>query len=291
MTRLILTRGIPASGKSTYAKVWVTAAPNRVRVNRDDLRFMMYGVYFGEPIDEQVVTKIQHGLVVSALKAGNDVIVDDTNLVDNFVRKLVQLGHRYCADVTVKDFDISLGEAIARNWSRDRKVPEDVIRTMHSRYTSRKDIDVTAPVVRKYDGTPGKPDAYLFDIDGTIAQMNRSPYEWRRVGDDTPINHVIEVVNSLSLANYKIVFMSGRDGSCEQITRDWLDANIFWDYDNLFMRAAGDMRADNIIKAELFDTYVRDNYNVMAVFDDRDQVVDAWRSMGIPCYQVAPGDF
>jgi len=62
-------------------------------------------------------------------------------------------------------------------------------------------------------------------------------------------------------------------------------------FDELFMRPEGDMRPDNIVKAELFDTYVRDNYDVQFVIDDRDQVVDMWRRMGLACLQVAPGDF
>lgn len=55
---------------------------------------------------------------------------------------------------------------------------------------------------------------------------------------------------------------------------------------DLFMR-----EADYIVKAELFDKYVRHNYNVIGVLDDRTQVVNMWRSMGLTCLQVAPGDF
>ena len=57
------------------------------------------------------------------------------------------------------------------------------------------------------------------------------------------------------------------------------------------MRPAGDRRRDSIVKAELFDRKVRDEYRVLVVLDDRKQVVDMWRSLGLTCLQVAEGDF
>ena len=87
-----------------------------------------------------------------------------------------------------------------------------------------------------------------------------------------------------------VIVMSGRDESCRTETERWLNKhNIPFDF--LFMRPEGDMRKDNIIKHELFNKYVRDNYDVKFVLDDRQQVVDMWRKMGITCLQVAEGDF
>jgi hypothetical protein len=51
------------------------------------------------------------------------------------------------------------------------------------------------------------------------------------------------------------------------------------------------MRKDSVVKQELFDEHIRDIYDVVAVYDDRQQVVDMWRAMGIDCFQVAPGNF
>lgn len=62
------------------------------------------------------------------------------------------------------------------------------------------------------------------------------------------------------------------------------------DYE-LHMRPAGDRRRDSIVKAELFDRHVRDQYRVLVVLDDRKQVVEMWRSLGLTCLQVAEGDF
>ena len=57
------------------------------------------------------------------------------------------------------------------------------------------------------------------------------------------------------------------------------------------MRAVGDSRPDPVIKLELFNEHVHDRYDVRVVRDDRNSVVDLWRSMGLTCLQVAPGDF
>ena len=57
------------------------------------------------------------------------------------------------------------------------------------------------------------------------------------------------------------------------------------------MRAEGDNRKDAIVKMELFNKYIRHHYNVRRVYDDRQQVVDMWRSLGLTVLQVAPGQF
>jgi len=57
------------------------------------------------------------------------------------------------------------------------------------------------------------------------------------------------------------------------------------------MRAAGDMRKDAIVKAEIFDREIRHRWDVTAVFDDRQQVVRMWRSLGLTVFAVAEGDF
>jgi hypothetical protein len=59
----------------------------------------------------------------------------------------------------------------------------------------------------------------------------------------------------------------------------------------LIMRATGDMRKDSIIKQELLEREIVPNSFVDFVLDDRNQVVDMWRSLGLTCLQVDYGDF
>jgi hypothetical protein len=60
---------------------------------------------------------------------------------------------------------------------------------------------------------------------------------------------------------------------------------------SLTMRKTGDRRPDYIVKRELFDTHIRNRYNVIVAFDDRQQVVNMYRDLGITVLQVAEGLF
>ena len=57
------------------------------------------------------------------------------------------------------------------------------------------------------------------------------------------------------------------------------------------MRKNGDSRRDSIVKEEIFWNDIEPKYNVLAVFDDRDQVVKMWRELGIKCFQCEYGNF
>jgi hypothetical protein len=74
------------------------------------------------------------------------------------------------------------------------------------------------------------------------------------------------------------------------LTEQWL-AKHEVPYAGLFMRPAGDSRKDSIVKRELFDRHVAATWAVRGVIDDRKQVVEMWRAIGLMCAQVAPGDF
>jgi hypothetical protein len=63
-------------------------------------------------------------------------------------------------------------------------------------------------------------------------------------------------------------------------------------YNALYVRKKGDMRKDSIIKKELYEAYVKGQFFVQFVLDDRNQVVDLWHlELGLPCLQVNYGDF
>lgn len=142
---------------------------------------------------------------------------------------------------------------------------------------------------------------YLFDIDGTIADCSHrihliqsQPKLWDEFFAachlDKPITHIIGLAIRLSMAGTKIVYVSGRSDQCRAETEDWLCRNALPD-GPLYMRHEGDHRDDDIIKLELLADLRADGFEPIMAFDDRNRVVAAWRSAGIPCAQVAPGDF
>lgn len=128
----------------------------------------------------------------------------------------------------------------------------------------------------------------LCDIDGTLAHHSeRSPYDWKRVGEDTVDDVVADILEKYP----HVVLISGRDGSCEAETVQWLGENNI-NYDLLIMRTPGDNRKDSIVKRELYDKFIKGTYQVLFVLDDRQQVVDMWRNeLGLKCLQVAEGNF
>lgn len=142
---------------------------------------------------------------------------------------------------------------------------------------------------------------YLFDIDGTLADLShrlphiqKEPKDWdaffAACGDDKPIQHVIDLLITLFDADQKIVLVSGRSSQCHAETVAWLERHKI-PTDSLYTRKEGDHRPDDQVKAELLTAIRADGYEPMMAFDDRDQVVFMWRRLGIPCAQVAPGNF
>lgn len=129
---LVITRGIPGAGKTTWAKAWVDEAPNRARVNRDDIRHMMFGRY--ADVDEQAVTKAANSLLRSLMFGGWDVVLDATNLNPRHLENVRRLARHAGYTVEVRDFDVDVDEAIARDAVRDRVVGADVIRRMAKQY-------------------------------------------------------------------------------------------------------------------------------------------------------------
>lgn len=134
MTQLILTVGLPGSGKSTWAREWVAEDPSRrARVNRDDLRTMLRGkLVWGDRDLEEQVTIVQHISIRALLLRGISVVVDDTNLNQVTLDTLTSIGQVYGAQVVIQRMDTPVEECIRRDALRppDQRVGEQVIRKM-----------------------------------------------------------------------------------------------------------------------------------------------------------------
>lgn len=131
----------------------------------------------------------------------------------------------------------------------------------------------------------------LADVDGTIAlRLNRGPYDWSRVHEDVPNEPVIAVIQALVAKGWGVVFISGRESVCQKDSEEWLERHVGLKAP-LFMRYAGDYRADHVIKEEIYLRSIEPQFNVRLVLDDRRQCVDLWRRLGLTTLQVADGNF
>jgi predicted kinase len=301
---LVITRGLPASGKTTWAKTWVEAdSEHRVRLNRDDFRLMMWGQPWGLTFQqEEKVTLAQHAAVEAVLKGrgGSSVVVDDTNLKLRHARVWADLAARLnirfqVVDFTHVDVDICIArDRVRANWG-ERSVGEAVIRDMHMRFLNKRElppVEASATVASEvYVPDESLPPAWLVDVDGTLAlHGERNPFDLTKVLEDTIADPVRDLVQGLAAMGFGIVVMSGREDSCRQDTWNWLTEHGI-PFHELHMRETGDHRNDSIVKREMFMRDVAPRWNVRGSLDDRDRVVAMWRELGLTCAQVASGDF
>ena len=143
----------------------------------------------------------------------------------------------------------------------------------------------------------------IFDLDGTLALIDKrrdlSMVDGKRDWDiffnpvnidlDEPNIPVINMAQLLNAQGFGIVIFSGRADKTKFRTMDWLDKHNV-PYDLLQMRPADKhFMPDNELKQQWLDGLDKDS--IFAVFDDRQQVVDMWRSNGLTTFQVADGDF
>lgn len=290
MKKVIIMRGLPGSGKSTWAKQMVRDHPNSYkRINRDELRLMLDDGYTSNG-NEKFVRQVRDILITKALTDGKHVIVDDTNLSERSLTRIRQLvqefnkAHNDEVTVEIKEMETTINECIARDIGRERQVGEQVIRKMHRQHMEARDLYC------EQDRT--LPKAILCDLDGTLALLNgRNPFDATDCDKDVLNGPVAHILSTYKQGGYAILLLSGRQDKHRDATLRFLEQHGIA-YDMLQMRITGDDRKDAIVKKQLFDETIRDKYYIEFVLDDRNQVVDMWRDeLKLPCFQVYYGDF
>jgi len=138
MQKLIITRGLPASGKSSWAIPWAKEHPDsRVRVSRDDIRNML-GEYW-VPKREGLITQIEDDAIWKAIVNGYDVVVDATHITRKSVKRWSHFKHQLLGklgievELLVKDFtDVPYEDCLRRDAIRtEGKVGNAVISRMN----------------------------------------------------------------------------------------------------------------------------------------------------------------
>jgi len=279
MLTVTLTKGLPGSGKTTWAHELMKKHPNvYINVCRDDIRRM---TGFSSTTDsEKIVEKIRDSIVLLGIEHGKHIIVSDTNLSERHFLHFKQICHGKAA-VKIQDFThVPIETCIKNDLKRLHSVGEKVIREMYKQRLQPK------PEVVEFN--PNLPSAVIVDLDGTLCIFgnNRSPYDASTCENDT-----LNVPVANMIRGKTILFTSGREDKYREQTLKFLEKHEIV-FKELFMRKSGDMRKDAIIKKEIYDEHIRGRYNIEFCLDDRDQVVHLWRNvLGLPTFQVADGDF
>lgn len=284
--KLIMTKGLPGSGKTRWAQQYLEENPNTVLVCKDDLRAMMFNsAWTGKR--EKTILAVRDFIIIQALHEGKNVVVHDTNFAPKHEERFKQIAKEHKAEFEIKDFtDVPIEQCIHNDLCREASVGEKVIRQMWKEW-----LRPEVPFIQ-YD--PTLQDAIICDLDGTLALFgDANPYDRDFLKDE--VNEVVKgILLSCGKPGVQILFVSGRKDIFRKETTEWLNKNWGTNY-KLFMRKTapeGEQEPkDVLVKQGIYEQEIKGKYNVLFVLDDRNQVVDFWRSQGLTCLQVAEGDF
>ena len=298
-----VTIGLPGSGKSTWAK-----SIDADRVNNDEIRAKIYeeiGNNTWSPKIEERVKFERENYINTSAALGMSIVVDNTHLNPKTLNQIVSFCKSKGYEVEIVDFcHVPIETCIQRDLSRkgtNGYVGEKVIRDMFNKFM-KEPVDRNLPA-----WVPNNlPDCIIVDIDGTLAQMkDRGPYEENKVYQDDVRRHVLFTITSLMNANpeLEVFVFSGRSDSCMAETVRWFNDKCNFYVDNvkeclnttdylfaeyfvdLHMRKTGDKRRDSLVKTDMYNEFVKDKYNVIAVFDDRPQVIrECWKVLNLPVF-------
>lgn len=294
MNTLTILTGLQGSGKSTYARSLVKQN-EYVRVNRDDLRELMHPDMLWSGKREGIIVATELAMVRTALAAKKNVVVDDTNLVQSTLDRILVVAKEF-PEVRVKIYDmqVPIDVCIERDSLREGSAHVGAPVIYRTAYSSGyvKWSDDPRPVV-------------IVDIDGTLANGEHrneiladktNPDRWKhyfaQVQGDSAYPVVAQWVQELS-KDYQIAIVSGRPDNfpvrahvgaghpwtMAEETSMFVHTRCKIPYTALFMRGGNDKRPDTDIKRDIYNQCFK-GANVFAILDDRPAVIrETWRKL------------
>lgn len=321
--KLILTHGLPGSGKSTWA-IPYAQEHEILRLNRDELRIKIGGArYSAGAQDRKTEGRVSAEIMKSVkneLAHGRSVLVDDTHMNSRTIAKWVTIAQAYGATLEHVYFDVTLEEALANNARRERQVPEKVIRRMAEgafshdgktllRYAVSQANgtvsylrDMSAPVEQAlvaYNATktPQSKHAVIFDMDGTLVDMRmlsdrylsenqRNFHRFHGKSVDVPANDdVLQLAWECEEQGLDVVVVTARTSDYYEQTRTWLEKHDV-PVRYLAMRGAQDFRPDYEVKSDIYEEIVGRGWEVAFSVDDNPNVIRLWETLGLNVVRV-----
>lgn len=289
--KLILTVGPSGAGKSTYAKE--LEVQGYVRVSQDDAGKEGHLKLFNE-----------------ALALAKPIVVDRLNFSYEQRKRYLSLAEAagYVTEIVV--FHVPYAECFERCLARQGHP------TIRNEHNARQALDMffknyQKPVKGEVNGSISyknfeykvKHDVIVVDLDGTLCDIEHRKHfvenqgqkkDWKgffeAMENDKVNTPVLKTSQAMVSKSVLTVLCSGRPDNYRKLTEEWLNGYDIG-YVGLYMRHRSDFRPDNTVKEQILDFELLPRYNILYVLDDRDQVVQMWRRRGIPCFQVAEGDF
>lgn len=155
MRTLIVTRGIPACGKSTWIEdqelVAYTISPDAIRLLYTAPVLLENGDLAISQDANKVVWKMVMETLESRMKDGHYTVIDATHTTEKALNKYVQLAKQYHYHLVCVDFShVDLDTCLSRNSRRNdfKKVPGEVIKRMYEQLQTSvipKEYEVCAP--------------------------------------------------------------------------------------------------------------------------------------------------
>jgi len=285
MAKLLMLKGLPASGKSTRAKEMV-AQGNWLRVNRDLLREMLhFGKWSGK--NEDLVVATEKGIASAALESGISVVVDDCNLNPKNQTMWHDIAHSKSVSFEIEDIDTDVGVCLNNDRNREKRVGDHVIVNMALQY-GRFSIPEKGFVLCDLDGT-------LFDITHRLHYAKGESKDWGKffegIKDDVIRNETVDMLLTYEEQGHKIIFVSARPERYREATEIKI-LEAFKGYEigeTLIMRGDNDKRDDVDVKRDFFGKYFAGKYPIHCVIDDRPKVIRMWREIGLEVIDVGEG--
>ena len=247
---------------------------------------------------ESLVSNIKEDLVKNAMNRGYDIVVDNMNLNPKeilFWKRIVNENNKdvdsYKYEIEYKDFFISLEECIRRDAMRSNPIGEKVIRETWKRYKhfiQTTEVEKYVNNLRKYTG---KPKCIVIDMDSTMC-FNTTKRPWFGDGaaegmiNDVPNTGMCDMIRKLQ-EDFVIVVATGRDTTQEAVTKEWL-AKQGINPDEFYFRTNKDCRKGVVVKKEQIEA-ILEKYDIVAIFDDCEPIVNMYREMGLTVLQPNKG--
>ena len=284
--KLLLLKGLPASGKSTIAKE-IVAQGGWVRVNRDLLRTMLhFDKWSGR--NEDLTVEAEKSIVRYCLGKKINVVVDDTNLNPRNKDMWKEVANEFPGtNFEVQEIPTPMEVCIERDKGREKAVGRDVITNMALQY-GLYPKPAKGFVLCDLDGT-------LCDIEHRLKYAKGEEKDWGKffagIPDDKLRQETLDKLLAYEEAGHEIIFVSARPEDHREATEVWLEKalNGYRIHKTLIICTAHNKRDDVEVKQQVFDNYFKDKYPIEVVIDDRPKVIRMWRENGLNVIDVGPG--